>query len=299
MKAKMNDEDDERPVEKNKEDIEMKEVPEFTVTELDTTVGSESTGAAEQPKTFWERLRERWAAARQDMKKRPWTYISIPIVAGLVGYITNYIGIKMLFYPIRWTGIPLLTWPEQPFGLFGWQGIVPAKRFKMASSMIDVTISNFLNVSEVFNKLDPSVLASLMTPTVNGAIFNGMIPNFVMRTFLSRATANMMKDIEKVANVRTLAISGLTEDPTILGSFFQKMAKKELAFLVNSGLYFGVILGILQMVQHMLLPKNWMLPIGGAIVGFLTNWIALKWIFEPVNPVHWGPFVFQGIFLKR
>lgn len=68
------------------------------------------------------------------------------------------------------------------------------------------------------------------------------------------------------------------------------MAKNELDFLVNSGLGFGFLLGIGQMIQHMLFPKNWMLPIGGAIVGFLTNWIALKFIFFPVNPVFVGPF---------
>ena len=86
--------------------------------------------------------------------------------------------------------------------------------------MIDVTISNFLSVPEVFGKLDPSKLASLMTPTVNGSILGGYIPGPIMRAFLSRATAGMMKDIEKVADVKTLAITGLTENPTILGSFF-------------------------------------------------------------------------------
>ena len=49
----------------------------------------------------------------------------------------------------------------------------------------------------------------------------------------------------------------------------------------------------------MIFPKNWMLPIGGAVVGFLTNWIALKYIFAPVNPIFLGPFKLQGIFLKR
>ena len=38
---------------------------------------------------------------------------------------------------------------------------------------------------------------------------------------------------------------------------------------------------------------------GGALVGYVTNWIALKWIFEPLNPVSVGPFVLQGMFLKR
>jgi hypothetical protein len=27
--------------------------------------------------------------------------------------------------------------------------------------------------------------------------------------------------------------------------------------------------------------------------------LALKWIFEPVNPTKIGPFIFQGLFLKR
>ena len=31
----------------------------------------------------------------------------------------------------------------------------------------------------------------------------------------------------------------------------------------------------------------------------LTNWLALKWIFQPVNPTKVGPWVLQGMFLKR
>lgn len=38
---------------------------------------------------------------------------------------------------------------------------------------------------------------------------------------------------------------------------------------------------------------------GGLIVGLATNWLALKWIFEPVEPTRIGPFVLQGMFLKR
>jgi uncharacterized membrane protein YheB (UPF0754 family) len=38
---------------------------------------------------------------------------------------------------------------------------------------------------------------------------------------------------------------------------------------------------------------------GGGIVGLATNWLALKWIFEPVDPTKIGPFVFQGKFLRR
>jgi uncharacterized membrane protein YheB (UPF0754 family) len=30
-----------------------------------------------------------------------------------------------------------------------------------------------------------------------------------------------------------------------------------------------------------------------------TNWLALKWIFEPVDPIRLGPFLLQGKFLRR
>jgi hypothetical protein len=45
--------------------------------------------------------------------------------------------------------------------------------------------------------------------------------------------------------------------------------------------------------RRMFWDNPWTLTIGGAIVGYLTNWIALKCIFEPVEPVTVGPFVLQ------
>lgn len=121
MRAKANDDEmGEETHRKEEEEVEedKEQEPEFTIKHFDG--GEPDKEEAQTKKTFWQRIREKWAASCEDMKRRPWTYISIPIVAGLVGYITNYIGIKMLFYPINWTGIPLMTWPGQPFGLFGW-----------------------------------------------------------------------------------------------------------------------------------------------------------------------------------
>lgn len=53
------------------------------------------------------------------------------------------------------------------------------------------------------------------------------------------------------------------------------------------------------MFVWLLYDKPWTLPAGGAVVGYITNWVALKLIFEPVDPVKIGPFVLQGLFLKR
>jgi uncharacterized membrane protein YheB (UPF0754 family) len=46
-------------------------------------------------------------------------------------------------------------------------------------------------------------------------------------------------------------------------------------------------------------PLNWTLPLGGAVVGFVTNWIAIKVIFQPVDPINIGFYELQGIFPGR
>jgi len=47
--------------------------------------------------------------------------ISIPLLAGFVGYITNYIAIKMLFRPYK-----------KKWYTLGWQGVIPKNREKLA-----------------------------------------------------------------------------------------------------------------------------------------------------------------------
>ena len=54
-------------------------------------------------------------------------YICIPIIAGLVGWFTNWLAVKMIFLPIQWRGIPIWKKEDEPLGLIGWQGIIPAK----------------------------------------------------------------------------------------------------------------------------------------------------------------------------
>ena len=239
-------------------------------------------------------LAQRWILAVEDMKKNPWSYISIPIVAAMVGYITNYVGVKMLFYPIKWRGIPFYRWENQPLGLIGWQGIVPAKRRAMASKMVDVTISRLLSIPEVFSMLEPHKLAQLLSPTVATSVAHGLIPSPILKFFLRRSAKDMIRNIESVVDIKSIVVTGLTTDPTTFGSFFQKVGAKELRFLIESGMGFGFLLGLIQMVQWMLFPLNWTLPVGGAVVGYITNWIALKWIFEPLLPTKVGPFILQG-----
>ena len=82
--------------------------------------------------------------------------------AGFVGYITNVLALEMTFYPIDFVGCELFRIHNQPWGIFGWQGIIPTKAEKMASVTFDLMTTKLLNMKEIFNRLDPKRFASVM-----------------------------------------------------------------------------------------------------------------------------------------
>jgi uncharacterized membrane protein YheB (UPF0754 family) len=250
-------------------------------------------------KAITNTLSHNWKMSIVDIKVNPLKYLAIPIVAAIVGYITNWLGVSMLFYPIRWTGIPILKIDNQPLGVLGWQGIVPAKRLVMSTKMYDITISKLLKISEIFERLDPTALTLILSDILKKSQIGEVTPLPILKHFTNKIAVDVIKNIEKLVDLKKIVIHGLTNNPSILGTFFQKVAAKELSFLIVSGTYFGFILGLFQMLQWMLFPYNWTLPIGGAVVGYITNWIALKWIFEPLVPTHFGPFLLHGMFLRR
>jgi len=225
----------------------------------------------------------------------------------LVGYVTNWVGVKMIFYPIDFLGIPLRRWPEQPLGFVGWQGIVPCKVKKMSTRLVDIITEKLLSLEEVFFRIDPPTLAALLEPAVAEAIERevswGKLWIQVLRPKLNEVLVEvvqkMQADINELLDLRAVVSSAFLKDKVLLGELFQKAGRKELQFLVDSGASFGFVLGIFQMVLWICVPNSWTLPLGGALVGYITNWVAIKLIFDPVEPTPVGPFVMQGLFEKR
>ncbi|KAL7556211.1 hypothetical protein ACA910_017370 [Epithemia clementina (nom. ined.)] len=263
--------------------------------------------------------------AIQKFRQRPGTYLLIPCIAALVGWITNYMAVQMIFYPIQYWGIPLWRAEEVPLGLIGWQGIVPCKTRKMSQAMVHMVTSQLISVKEVFGRLDPKAVASILAPQVPqlvkevvadtvprkfmvgipALIYNGMdsVAQTVLQKmnlqFLEGLVKSMQSNVDKIFSLENCVVSQMLQDRSVLGQLFRKCGQAELDFLTNSGLWFGFLLGIIQMIVALFWENPWTLSIGGAIVGTATNWLALKWIFSPVDPTPFGPFVLQGQFLKR
>jgi len=251
-------------------------------------------------------------------------YSAIPLVAGFVGWLTNYLAVQMIFFPIKWRGIPIYKVEGEPLGLLGWQGIVPAKTLKMSESMVNTTINELLTMEEIIQRLDPDKVADILLPK-SGQIVqpfidelladkpkalkefatnyatdkDGWVQQRLAHKFLRDLTVDVQDNIGSVCNLRNCVVNMMMSDRSLLGKLFKISGKDELIFLVDSGLWFGFLLGMIQLAVSLYWDNPWSLSIGGLIVGLATNWLALKWIFEPVNPVKIGPVVLQGLFLRR
>ena len=253
-------------------------------------------------------------------------YLSIPVVAGVIGWFTNKVCIIMTLRPIEFIGI------KPPY--LGWQGIIPARTGEVADSLTDVFMTKLLKVSEVFQRIDPERLLKEMEPALPT-----MIREIVNTLMLEQAPdvwvamplkvkekvyeevgrkapdgiRNFIRDIgdniEDVFDLEAMLYETLTKDRKLLVSVFEEIGSNEFKFIVNSGGYFGFLFGTVQMFVWMVYQAAWILPAVGILVGTITNYLAIHMVFEPAKPVPIGPFklfgrqlgpwILQGVFIKR
>ncbi|KAL9181771.1 hypothetical protein ACHAXT_012114 [Thalassiosira profunda] len=264
-----------------------------------TTRASGSGGGG--PKT----IRDIW----RELRRAPLQYATIPAVAAFLGLSTNWMGVKMLFYPIEYTGTEWYrSSPFVPYGFLGWQGVVPCKTEKMASRLVDIVTKRLLTVEEAFGRLDPAQMASLLQPIVETELqkepYGSLVAKIlrpILPLILTYVVSNLQKEIDGILDLRSVVLEAFVRDKIVLVELFQKASAQgvELDFLVESGLGFGFILGLGQMLLWVAQPVQWTLPVAGAIVGYVTNWIAIKLLFDPAEPVQVGPIVLQGLFESR
>ncbi len=241
-------------------------------------------------------------------------YLAIPITSALVGWLTNVVAIKMTFYPIHFMGI-------KPFG---WQGIIPSKAAKMSSISVDLWTSKLINVKELFAKINPKKVAKEMLPEfdrISKEIMDEImheqapeiwsrVPESIKKLAYTRISKDlpeivteMMTDIkdniDEMFDIKDMVIKRLTKDKGLLNDMFLQVGDEEFKFIERSGFTFGFLFGIVQMLVWYFYPKFWILPLFGLLVGYATNWLALKLIFNPIEPISFLGVTYQGLFIKR
>jgi uncharacterized membrane protein YheB (UPF0754 family) len=264
--------------------------------------------------------------------------ISIPLFTGAIGYLTNWSGVWMLFYPVHFRGFRLpglaalaqvlprkiQQVPGVMHGAVGWQGIIPSRAAKMGSIAVDKGIAKLGKPGEFYDQLEPEAIAEHILATARGDI-RDVVERILEREHpqlwrdlppqvregvhqrvqqqLPRIVKDMTDDIgtniDNLMDVKLMVIRHLEAHPELANRIFLEMGRKELRFIINFGFFFGLLQGIPLVFITEALPYWWVLPIGGVIIGYVTNWVALWMIFEPVEPRKIGPLKIQGLFMRR
>lgn len=241
-------------------------------------------------------------------------YLSIPFISALVGWVTNIVAINMTFYPINYIGI-------RPFG---WQGIIPSKAKKIAETAVELWTTKLLDIGVQFSKIKPEKVAEEMAPSIDllsiqiiDEVMEAKLPKIWRKApqtikqniynkvseNLPSIVENMMQEVKShfstMLDLKHLSVGALTQNKVLLNQMFLKCGEAEFKFIKNSGLYFGFIFGLIQMIVWYFFPLWWILPLFGILVGYFTNFLALKLIFRPLNPIKIGKLIIQGMFIRR
>lgn len=241
--------------------------------------------------------------------------LSIPVISAFVGWLTNFLAVKMMFYPIKFIGI-------KP--IFGWQGIIPAKAREMAEIEVELVLGRLLSVEEIAKRLDADEVSKLIERRL-GQVLRRIINEVMEETspklwsmlpvqgknmlykrieldipnVVKKMVGDFQNNVIEILDIKEIVVKELTDSPELINEIFLKAGAKEFPFIEKSGFYFGFLFGLITMAFWYFYQVWWILPVGGLIVGYATNWIALHIIFEPKQPKQLGPIKIQGMFLKR
>lgn len=242
-------------------------------------------------------------------------YFIIPVTSALVGWSTNWLAIKMMFYPVEFVG-------KEPY--LGWRGIIPANAPRLAGIAVRLMLDKLLSMEQIAGRLDAKRMTEAMEQRLDRLMEEiiseimqekaprvwEMLPLWVKDKIYQEArkdapetvaaiVEDVKSNIREVFDIEQMMVDALVRDRGLLNELFQKAGGKEFSFLEKSGLYFGFLFGIPSMIVWVLYGAWWTLPAGGLAVGYATNWLAIKMIFEPQQPVKIGPIIWQGLFLRR
>lgn len=264
--------------------------------------------------------------------------ITVPLFTGVIGYITNWTGVLMLFTPLEFHGFRMpglkFAFPYFPRRIqvlpiykdgerLGWQGMVPSRAEKMASLAIDRSLAKVGNISDFYQQLDPDKIAdhflTVARPVIPDLVDRVMekenpllwrtLPEFAKDFVYRKVDEDLPKNAGKIneefvahlddlIDAKSMAIRFLVEHPKLLNDVFREFGAKELKFMQNFGFYFGYPMGFTLVALLQVLPYWWVLPIGGMVLGWVVNYLGITIIFEPIQRTKWVPWK-QGLMLKR
>lgn len=252
-----------------------------------------------------------WQEIKADFSVNWLIYLSMPFVAAFVGWSTKIVALEMIYRPMEFKGV----------GPFGWQGIVPRRAGKVGSKTIELLTQNLLKPEELLERVDAkeavNALREPLTQVVDEIsrdlaeqIRPGLwdsLPDAARNAIQARIHDQTPKVVEKMLNemradlnrfvdIQFLAVTTLVRNKDKLNKLMRGLGDNAMAFVRRSGIYFGLVIGVVQMVAWALFQNPWIMPAFGFGVGFISDYIALNMLFRPVHPTKYLGFIpFQGL----
>ncbi|MDP1317623.1 hypothetical protein Q8H44_12445 [Acinetobacter lwoffii] len=248
-----------------------------------------------------EYVNELW----QTFVNRPdfWAVLSIIPVTAFVTWAHVWMALKMVFYPINFLGFHLGPVPV------GWQGIVPRKAGRISGIITDNTLSKLGSIQEFLQAMDPDDMARIIGEQVGfelehlidevmmdrNAVLWENLPFAIKRRIYAQAQKQMpailrelvtelTMNVESLVDMREMVVSQMEGDRRLMVRMFLKVGQKEINFIWHISALIGMFFGIFQMIVWFVVPWHWTVPFWAAIWGFLTNWIAIWMVFNPLYP---------------
>jgi uncharacterized membrane protein YheB (UPF0754 family) len=194
--------------------------------------------------------------------------IFIPVISALIGYITNVVAIKMLFYP------------RKPLNLifFKLQGLLPKRKAEIARSLGELVENQLLSVDDIFDKINTTVVQDKLVETIAGLVrdkLNSIVPHIIP----ARITQLLADSIEKILRQEApgiiiqvinsersyitteIKVKKIVEDKVNqfdldqLENLIKGVSSTELRFIEVLGGILGLIIGIFQVLILIIFPS--------------------------------------------
>ena len=193
----------------------------------------------------------------------------IPLLAALIGWITNFIAVKMLFHP------------QKPLQFLGMtiQGVFPKRQNALAIKLGDLVANELFRMEDVSAKIqsfstskeNTDAIGKRIEKTIRGKLIETfpMLSMFLsddmiekvthlfraeLEEFITDSTSQLTKDLEKNLNINEMVRSKVSDfSSEKLERILVSLMKKEFKFIEIIGAILGFLIGCVQVLLTLLI----------------------------------------------
>jgi len=192
---------------------------------------------------------------------------SLPIISALIGYVTNFLAVKMLFHPRK----------EVNLILFRIQGIFPKRQKKLAQKLGELVARELLSIDDIKNIVkDPSILHGaddiigekidqfltnfIQSKPMLAMFISGDVKDQIKQTLLSEIVKllpemldMLSKKLEEKVDIKQIVVDKVANfSSDEIEKMLYAIMAKEFAFIEVLGGVLGFFIGLVQMALLLL-----------------------------------------------